>query len=450
MNWQLPLISGIPSPSKWSARTRIFSGAAVLIALLAGYFLLHARSAPVKYRTAAVTRGNLTAVISASGTVEPEEVIDVGAQVAGRIVRFGTDQSGKAIDYGSHVQAGTILAVIDDTAYRSDLDQAAAALEQAKSGVLRAEADLEQAKAKMVQAERDWNRAKQLGPSDALSQSDFDAAEANYETAKASVNVSRASILQAKNSVVSAEAALQKAKQTLSYCTIRSPISGVIIDRRVNIGQTVVASLNAPSLFLIAKDLRRMQVWVPVNEADIGSIHPGQSVQFNVDAFAGTDFQGRVEKIRLNAAMTQNIVTYTVVVSTNNSDGKLLPYLTANVRFVVSERKNVLMVPNAALRWSPRAQSDAKPSASADAKATEAKKNQNDTAVYTLREGKPHMMRVQAGQTDGSMTEVTGEGISEQLVVITGTESQTETPQQTSNPFAPNMGRGRPDQKKPQ
>ena len=133
-------------------------------------------------------------------------------------------------------------------------------------------------------------------------------------------------------------------------------MNGVIIDRRVNIGQTVVASLNAPSLFLIAKDLKRMQVWVAVNEADIGNIHPGQPVTFTVDAFPGEVFLGEVGKIRLNATMTQNVVTYTVEVITDNSDGKLLPYLTANAKFMVSNRPNVLLVPNAALRWIPQAE----------------------------------------------------------------------------------------------
>ncbi|MCL4501688.1 MAG: efflux RND transporter periplasmic adaptor subunit, partial [Deltaproteobacteria bacterium] len=158
----------------------------------------------------------------------------------------------------------------------------------------------------------------------------------------------------AKKTVEQAKATLQRAQQNLSYCTIVSPVKGVIVDRRVNIGQTVVASLNAPSLFLIAKDLTRIQVWVSVNEADIGLIHTGQPANFTVDAFPGQVFEGQVGKIRLNATMTQNVVTYTVEVTTDNSDGKLLPYLTANVKFVVGESKNVLTVPNAALRWEPK------------------------------------------------------------------------------------------------
>ena len=155
-------------------------------------------------------------------------------------------------------------------------------LGQARAGVMRAEADLKQFEAKLYQATRDWERAQKLGPSDALSESDFDAAKSSFEIAKANVTVGKSSILQAHNSVAQAEAMLQRAERNLGYCTIISPVKGVIIDRRVNIGQTVVSSLNAPSLFLLAKDLNRMQVWVSVNEADIGNIRHGQPVTFTV------------------------------------------------------------------------------------------------------------------------------------------------------------------------
>ena len=216
------------------------------------------------------------------------------------------------MDYGSVVEEGTVLARIDDSLYQADAAQAQAQVQSARASLLRAKADLEQMKAKLLQADRDWKRAKQIGPSEALAQASYDAYEAAYETAKANVAVGEAAILQAKAGVDHSEAALRRAQRNLGYCTIKSPVKGVIIDRRVNIGQTVVASLNAPSLFLIAKDLTRMQVWVAVNEADIGKIHPGQPVTFTVDAFPGETFQGEVGKVRLNASMTQNVVTYTV------------------------------------------------------------------------------------------------------------------------------------------
>ena len=179
-----------------------------------------------------------------------------------------------------------------------------------------------------------------------ISQVDYDTGKANYEVAKANVSVANSGVAQAR-------ADLDKAQRNLDFCTINSPVSGVIIDRRVNIGQTVVASLNAPSLFLIARDLTKMQIWVAVNEADVGRIKPGTQVTFTVDAFPGREFRGMVGKVRLNATMTQNVVLYTVEINIENADKLLLPYLTANVRFVLSHETNALLVPNAALRWTP-------------------------------------------------------------------------------------------------
>ena len=215
----------------------------------------------------------------------------------------------------------------------------------------------------MLQAEQDWARAQKLGPSDALSQSDYDTYQANYETAKANVAVAESEVTQAEAGIEAAQAALDKAQRNLDFCVIRSPVKGVIIDRRVNIGQTVVSSLNAPSLFLIAKDLTRMQVWVAVNEADIDHIKPGQNVTFTCDALQGETFKGTVNKVRLNATMTQNVVTYTVEVDADNSGGRLLPYMTANVQFEVRRDPNVLLVPNAALRWYPERQAEVVPDA---------------------------------------------------------------------------------------
>ena len=335
-------------------RILIIMVVAVVAALALTAYLLRGSGKSAGFKTVQVKRGDLQATISATGTVEPEEVVDVGAQVAGKIVSFGKDKDGREVDYGSIVEAGMVLAQIDDVLYAADAAAAKAQLAQAKAAVQKAQADLGQMQAKLFQTENDWERAQKLGPSDALSQTDFDAARAAYEVAKANLAVGKAAVVQAQGTVAQAEATLKRALQNLSYCTIVSPVKGVIIDRRVNIGQTVVASLNAPSLFLLAKDLTRMQVWVSVNEADIGRIKPGQPVTFTVDAYPGEIFSGEVGKVRLNATMTQNVVTYTVEIITDNSNGKLLPYLTANVNFIVGERKNVLLVPNAALRWTPQ------------------------------------------------------------------------------------------------
>ncbi len=311
----------------------------------AAYYVTRvAADPPVSFRIVTAKRGDLVSTISATGTAEPEEVVDVGAQVVGRIKSLGLDpgdpQKRKTIDYGSTVQEGTILALIDDVVYKAQVDQA-------KASYVRAQADLLQMQAKAQQTKAEWKRAESLRPTKAIADTDYDLAVANYKVAEANVSVGEAVIKQS-------ESALALANANFDYTIIKSPVQGVIVDRRVNVGQTVVASLNAPSLFLIAKDLRRMQVWASVNEADIGRIKPGLPVRFTVDAYPGETFRGKVAQIRLNATMTQNVVTYTVVVEFDNSDLKILPYLTANLQFEIDQHKDVLLVPNAALRWKPR------------------------------------------------------------------------------------------------
>jgi HlyD family secretion protein len=278
---------------------------------------------------------------------------------------------------------------------------------------------------------------------------------------------------QGKAQVQIATAAVERARRNLNYCTIRSPVNGVIIDRRVDIGQTVVSSLNAPSLFLIAKDLSRMQVLVQVNEADVGRVTPGQRVSFTVDAYPGERFAGEVRKVRLNATMTQNVVTYTVEIVTDNSSLKLLPYLTANVTFLIDQRHAVLAVPNAALRWSPEGGGGATaPSPGArpagpggggeggprggdraggrsGAGGGEGRPRPEGTpaTVYTLDSaGVPVAVEIRAGLSDGSVTEVVSGALEEGTPVIVGEQSggrPAAAPQETTNPFAPKFpGRG--------
>jgi HlyD family secretion protein len=440
--------------SKYSKRTKLIALAAVVGALLLLVYLIRGDGKAAGFRTAPVKRGDLKATISATGTVEPEEVVDVGAQVAGRIVTFGKDKGGQEVDYGSVVEAGTVLARIDDALYAADVANARATLVQAKATVQKAQADLGQMQAKLLQTENDWKRAQKLGPSDALSQTDFDAARANYEVAKANLAVGRAAVAQAQGTVAQAEAGLKRNLQNLSYCTIRSPVNGVVIDRRVNIGQTVVSSLNAPSLFLIAKDLNRLQVWVSVNEADIGRIKLGQPVIFTVDAHPGDVFPGKVGKIRLNATMTQNVVTYTVEVDTDNSGGKLLPYLTANVNFIVGEQKDVLLVPNAALRWTPRMNqvvaefrvspkkakgSKAPPQDRSAAKTGEGEKPSG--VVYVPQGTQVRPVYVTLGLSDGSSTEVESAELKEGTLLVVGEMSSQPAgqPASGSSPFTPQL-----------
>jgi HlyD family secretion protein len=431
-------------------------GLLVFLAATGWWFWSRSHQGNGSFRTAAVTQGSLQASISATGTVEPEEVVDVGAQVAGKIVAFGKDKHGKTVDYGSVVEPGMVLARIDSSLYAADVEAVKAQVAQNKAQVQFAQANLEQLKAKLYQATRDWARAQKLGPSDALSTADYDAAQSAFETAKANVDVGKAQVIQAQKAVAQSEASLRRAQQNLDYCTIVSPVKGVIIDRRVNIGQTVVSSLSAPSLFLIAKDLTRIQVWASVNEADIGSIHPGQPVTFTVDAYPGMTFQGEVGKIRLNATMTQNVVTYTVEVNTDNADGKLLPYLTANLKFMVAERTDVLLAPNAALRFIPRPEQivaafrqqppkERRGQGGAQAKSPD-KEGKPDTTRGTLwlpegHEVKP--LKVQVGLTDGSLTEVASPELKPGMQVVVAEIEKGQEPAGSASPFTPQIFRQR-------
>lgn len=416
------------------------------------------------FRTAPVQRGNLLITISATGTLQPEEVIDVGAQVAGKIESFGSDPNnpGRPIDYGTMVEEGTVLANIDPALYAADVAQAEAQLAQAKANVAKAEADLVQGQARLRQAERNWRRISGMERSGALSAADYDTYEADYETAKAVVGVNEATLEQTRKAVLQAEAQLRRARTNLSYCTIKSPVKGVIIDRRVNIGQTVVSSLNAPSLFLIAKDLSKMQVWASVNEADIGSIRPGQAVTFTVDAYPGETFRGTVSKIRLNAAMTQNVVTYTVEITTDNPDGKLLPYLTANIRFEVDQRQDVLTVPNAALRWTPlleqvapesreafqRGEAGGRRGAGGPGRGGSPEASEHEAGpwrpatVWVPEDGFARPVPVRAGHSDGSFTEIHTDNLKDGSDVITGLLEDGEgAAGPSASPFLPQFRR---------
>jgi HlyD family secretion protein len=460
----------------------VLLGAGVAGAGAGGWYLLYGRAGETSYRTATADKGNLLATISATGTIEPEEVIDVGAQVAAQIKNFGPDptDSTKTVDYGSVVHGGTLLAQLDDSLYQARQEQMQAAVEVAQAQVAsadanlkRSQADLIQMKAKLVQSQRDYGRAQQLSARGALADVDYDTAKATYETATSLVGVDEAAIAQAQAALVQAqkaekqaEANLAEAKVNVGYCKICSPVEGVIVDRRVNVGQTVVAGLNAPSLFLIAKDLKRLQVWASVNEADIGNIHPGQPVTFTVDAYPNQTFHGVVGQIRLNASMTQNVVTYTVVVETDNSDGKLLPYLTANLQFQVAEHKDSLLVPNAALRWKPTSPEQVAPDAREDY-ARSLRRKAGDKAAATAGEsgGKPagadkekdpheravvwaqdgpfvRPVKVRIGLSDGAMTEVVKGDLQPGTALVVG-ENHGGGPEGTTNPFTPQMFRGK-------
>ena len=424
--------------------SRAWKGQLILLVIAlaatgAGIAWWRSQSRPaLSFITAAIKRGDLAATIGATGTIEPLEVVDVGAQVAGRISSFGADGDGKQVDFGSVVREGAMLAKIDESVYAADLSVA-------RARELSADANVEQMNAKLDQAAADWRRSQELYASKLISQVDYDAAKANFEVAKANVSVARSGVAQAK-------ADLDKAQRNLDFCTINSPVSGVIIDRRVNIGQTVVASLNAPSLFLIARDLTKLQIWASVNEADVGRIKPGTPVAFSVDAFPGRDFQGKVGKVRLNATMNQNVVLYTVEIDIDNQDKLLLPYLTANVRFLLNQQTNVLLVPNPALRWAPSSLAQiapgSRPNNADDPPANEPpagphpgkeKAAKSSRRTLWLKEGDfVRPIEVTAATSDGAFTVVSADALREGLQVVTG-ETAGSAQSDVKNPFLPKV-----------
>lgn len=387
----------------------------------------------VAYKTTPVITGQVFSTIRATGTIEPEDLIDIGAQITGQIMAFGVDTEGKEVDYCSEVRKGQLLARIDDVTYKAEVTIATANLNSANARLDSANANVLQLRAKLHQAERDWTRATALGVGDALSQKEYDAYQSAYESALAAVDVGKASVAEAQASIAQAQAQLEKAQRNLSYCEIMSTVDGIVIDRRVNIGQTVTASMNTPSLFLVAKDLKRIEIWVPVNEADIGEIHEGQEVVFTVDAFPNKDFTGTVRRIRLNAAMSSNVVTYTVEVATENPEGVLLPYLTANVEFILGRSApDALLVPPAALRWQPE---DWTPPAALEGKPVVFVQTPNGI------EGVP----VEIQLVGDNMTAVTSPQLKEGDSIITGVMTPIETAQAKAkgkNPFvsAPSFG----------
>ncbi len=346
-----------------------WGGAALLCAGGAGYWYFSGDevAAQTRFNTAAAEQGDFVSKVQATGTLEPQELVDVGAQVTGEIKEFGLDVDGRPVDYGSEVKAGQLLARIDDTIVELDIKRAEAQVSQAQAQILSSEASVAQAKASISQAtanknkaDRDLARAKNLGVGDALSQMTYDQyvnaaeiASANLESATAQLQTAEAQQASALAQLQSAEAQLESELRNRDYTRISTPVDGTIVVRQVNVGQTVVSSMNATTLFLVARDLTKMQIWASVNEADIAKVKPGQAVQYTVDALPNESFTGTVNKIRPNATMSSNVVTYIVEVDIENPERKLLPYMSANVNFIVKEVKDTLLVPDAAFDFRP-------------------------------------------------------------------------------------------------
>ncbi len=302
---------------------KIYLYGIILAAILfgGGYFILsRGGNGDVKFRTDKVTRGNVVVQVRATGTLNPPLTIEIGSQVSGTIAKL-------SVDFNSVVKKGQVVAVIDSTFLYAAVQQA--------------EANVERNQAALNQAKRTLDREQDLFNKSLVSQADLDAAVATYE----------ADVAQLKQT----QAALYQAQVNLQYAIIKAPSDGVIIERDVDVGQTVAASLQAPKLFLLATDLKHMQVEASVDEADIGQIKDGQTVTFTVDAYPDQTFQGVVTQVRMNPVTVQNVVTYTVIIAVDNPDLKLRPGMTATASILVDKRENVLRVPTLAIRFQPPA-----------------------------------------------------------------------------------------------
>jgi HlyD family secretion protein len=433
-----------------------------IVALAGAAILVWARrnnAEAASYRFVTVTRGNIASTVNSTGTLGAVQTVAVGTQVSGQIAALYADFNG-------HVRKGQVIAKLDPTLLEE-------AVNEATAEVARADADLRQKQYVLTQTDTLY-KAKIV-------------TETELKTAQYNAQMSQASL-------ESAQSNLSRAKRNLSYATIYAPISGVVIERNVQVGQTVAASLQAPQLFLIAEDLSRMQILASVDESDIGQIREGQAVHFTVQAYPSRTFQGVVQQVRMQSTTTENVVNYTVVVSVANADGALLPGMTATVSFQLAQAANVFKVPNAALRLrateamiaaaqqgagSPAAESAASGRLAGAAGGTRAADSARGRDTARLRRGaaatrvesggetvsgnvvpmgagtlwyldasgKPAVMHVRTGLSDGQETQITGAGVREGLRVIAAVTSSAATPGQTgvSSPFqTAQQGRGGP------
>jgi HlyD family secretion protein len=387
-------------------RNFLFAGVfAVVVVLGLAYWSLRDGAKENPYVTAPVQRGDITQVVTATGSLQAVVTVQVGSQVSGTIAKLYAD-------FNSQVKQGQVVVQLDQDKFK-------ASVEQAKANVVSAQANSAKAQVAVEDSRRTLERNRELRRRDLVAQSDLDAAETAYNTAVAQLEVNKAQVALAK-------AALEQAAVDLNHTVIRSPVDGIVVSRSVDVGQTVAASLQAPVLFLIANDLAKMQVDTNVSEGDVGNVWIDQEAIFTVDAYPTRRFQGKVLQVRNAPIMVQNVVTYDAVVGVDNKDLLLKPGMTANVEFLVSRKEGALKVPNAALRFRPpedRPQAQPAPSgpnggqpgraARGGERGTgqssrgrgEGRANREGT-VYALRDQKAKPVRVQLGISDGTSTEV--------------------------------------------
>ncbi len=435
---------------------RISAVAAVVVAALLGAGLFSHGESPA-YASALVERGDIVKTITATGKTQAVVTVQVGSQVSGRIAALYAD-------YNDRVKKGEIIAKLDPALFKAQLDQARgnlanaqAKLQTAENAVVNAQANVGAAEANreklrvaLQDARNAYNRVNDINKTGAVSareveaaqatvgqsQAQLDQAAAQIDQAKAQLLSSRSQVNEARAQVQQMQAAVDMAQANLDYSIIRAPIDGVVIARNVDVGQTVAASLQAPTLFLIANDLTQMQVLADIDEADVGQLGDGTSVTFTVDAYPRDVFRGSVSQVRLNPQTVQNVVTYTAVIDVHNPDLKLKPGMTANVTAIVAESRNVLKVPNAALRFRPASQ--------ASGTAGTSRQGARAHVVWkTGEKGELHPVNVTLGVTDGVHTEILSGDLRAGDHVATGEagSASASAKQTTRNPMMPFGGR---------
>ena len=411
----------------------------VLVVASAGYLVWWKKSDLPQYRTSAIEKGRLVASVAATGTLQPVISVQVGSQVSGQLKDV-------LVDFNSLVKKNQLIARIDPESFEYRVRQAQADVDAARAQVATQQANIaaqrafqSQMEVSLADARRDFERKEQLAEKKFISTAEVDKARATMnalveqvKSAQAQVEVARANAGNAAAVVKQREAALAQARVDLERTAIRSPVDGIVIKRSVDKGQTVAASLQAPELFIIAENLTDLRVDTSIDESEVGKIKLGQKATFTVDAFPGRTFEGEVTQIRKSAQVVSNVVTYLVAISTQNSDLKLLPGMTANVRVVTSIEEDVLKVPNAALRFRPPQKSEDKVDKSSERGSRGSKDSSSNGAgrskrgepgivkLYRLENNELKAMTVKTGASDGQMTQITGEGVAEGVEVVTG------------------------------
>ena len=382
-----------------------------------GYWRMGSGSKESAYVTVPAARGRVAQVVSSTGTLQAVVTVLVGSQVSGTIAKLNAD-------FNTKVKKDQVVAELDQAKFKARVDET-------RANVRAAEASLAKSKVAVEDTRRTLTRNKELMQRQLLSQSELDAAQTAYDAAVSQYNVAQAQVGQA-------QAALNQAQIDLGYTVIRSPVDGIVISRNVDVGQTVAASLQAPTLFTIANDLTKMEVHTSVDEADVGNVSEGQDVTFTVDAFAARRFRGKVFQVRNAPTVVQNVVTYDAVVRIDNKELLLKPGMTANVQFLVSQKEDVLTIPNMAIRFKPpedkseaqellrreQSRTAARPGARRTSRPGSgsggAVRRVRQVRIYVLKDGKAQPVDVELGISDGSSTEIVRGELKEGQDVVIG------------------------------